>query len=147
MIIKNGLPVQTEGWENVAPTIVQAIAIQLTDTEAQCQNLAKKLCLSQENKLLEQLIMKYYTKCVYTAIARCQNPTIDNPTDNDLFFIQTEEVIAHLSNKYSNCWPKVCWISTNSDIELETPNLKLYHKSQKEQLLNFLCKIIELKGN
>ncbi|CAG8600605.1 14386_t:CDS:2, partial [Racocetra persica] len=42
-------------------------------------------------KLLEQPIMKYYIKYIYAAIARCRNSTVDNPTDNNLFFIQTEE--------------------------------------------------------
>ncbi|CAG8568893.1 12635_t:CDS:10, partial [Dentiscutata heterogama] len=266
-IIKNELSVKTEGWQNVAPEIVQAMAIKLVDTEAQCQALTKKLRLSQENikNLQNQLENRFdsssntdelnlsaskiintlttegkldsslfvMTCCIYQlttihqnelqnmgfsqavagarlaagvnreelrtilaycgitrqsgykqyfnyqnkmhhsiieiegsfdcawshvrealqasgklifneyleAIARCQNPSIDN----DLFVMQTEGVIVHLSDNHSDCWPEVCWVSTNSNIELETPNLKLYNKNQKEQLLKFLHKIMELK--
>ncbi|CAG8838779.1 9222_t:CDS:2, partial [Gigaspora margarita] len=63
-------------------------------------------------KQLEQLIMDFYTKSVYVAIARIQNPNIISPTNNDLYLMQSEKV-------------------ENPEIHLADPNLIGYSQNKK----------------
>ena len=89
--------------------------------------------------------MLFYNKCIYGAITRCHNPEIKSPTDENLFFMHTEGVIAHLFDIHDQCWPEVCWFHDSSDMTLVEPNLKKYTKNQKSDLLEFLKCIMDLK--
>jgi len=90
--------------------------------------------------------MSFYNKCIYGAVARCHNPEIESPTDKNLFFMHTEGVIIHLSDIHDQCWPEVCWFHDSPDMTLVKPNLKKYTKNQKSDLLEFLKRIMDLKG-
>ncbi|CAG8668012.1 12486_t:CDS:2, partial [Gigaspora rosea] len=86
-------------------------------------------------KRFEQPIMDFYTKSVYSAVARSQNPDIVSPTDNDLYLMQSEICVDHLFNKHQNCWPEICWKVQNPEIQLVNPNLIVY--TQKHDLIPY----------
>ncbi|CAG8748240.1 20877_t:CDS:2, partial [Racocetra persica] len=80
------------------------------------------------------------------ATARANDPNLPTPTEQDLFKMQTESVIAHLQNNHNDCWNEVCWFTENSDMILPEPNLILYTKSQCEALLKDLKQYMKLTG-
>jgi hypothetical protein len=90
--------------------------------------------------------MSFYNKCIYGVVARCHDLEIESPTDENLFFMHTEGVVAHLSDIHDQCWPEVCWFHDSPDMTLAESNLKRYTKSQKNDLLEFLKRIMDLKG-
>ncbi|CAG8542566.1 2139_t:CDS:2, partial [Dentiscutata heterogama] len=74
-------------------------------------------------KIFEQPIMSFYTKCIYAASSRANNPEVSTPTDEELAWMYTEGLIYHLQGNHDKCWPKVCWIVENPDLSLPSPNL------------------------
>ncbi|CAG8808055.1 12096_t:CDS:2, partial [Racocetra persica] len=54
--------------------------------------------------------------------------------------------IDHLHGKHDKCWPEVCWIVENPDLELGIPNLITYSIVQCKDLEEFLRKIMKLPG-
>ncbi|CAG8685995.1 1004_t:CDS:1, partial [Racocetra persica] len=74
--------------------------------------------------------MDFYTKSVYAAVARSQNPDIESLTDNNLYLMQSKICADHLSDKHQNCWPEICWKVKNPEIQLVNPNLVEYTQNQ-----------------
>ncbi|CAG8559790.1 34472_t:CDS:10, partial [Gigaspora margarita] len=60
------------------------------DLKHKSKILRNKIVNQERWKRFEQPIMDFYTRSVYAAIARIQNPDIILPTDNDLYIIQSE---------------------------------------------------------
>ncbi|CAG8753363.1 24493_t:CDS:2, partial [Dentiscutata erythropus] len=138
MIIKNELPVQTEGWKNVTPTIVQAMAIQLTDTEAQCQNLAKKLRLLQEN--VESLQNKLENNL------NSSSEESEMSDSDELDFLSISEIINTLTTKgelgvYQN-------ESQNMNFSQAVAGAGLAARTNREELKTILafCRITRQSG-
>ncbi|CAG8739557.1 16022_t:CDS:2 [Dentiscutata erythropus] len=88
--------------------------------------------------------MNFYTKSVYAAVARIQNPDIISPTDNNLYIMQSEICVNHLLDNYNNCWPKVCWKVQNPNLFLADSNLIGYTEGQANAFKEFLEKHTKL---
>ncbi|CAH1768235.1 11801_t:CDS:2, partial [Entrophospora sp. SA101] len=48
--------------------------------------------------------MQYFRNCVYAATLRKTTPEIVTPTDEELFHVQVDGLVAHLSGDHSLCW-------------------------------------------
>ncbi|CAG8826445.1 22673_t:CDS:2, partial [Gigaspora margarita] len=116
------------------------------DLKHKAKNVRAKIAKNNKWKHLESPIMKYYVQCVYAATARTNDPNLPTPTEEDLFKMQTEGVIAHLQNNHKDCWNEVCWFTENPDMILPEPNLMLYTKNQCEVLLKDLKQYMKLSG-
>nr|CAG8570738.1 4392_t:CDS:2 [Entrophospora candida] len=109
---------------------------------------------NQQNKRwkdFEQVILDYYTKCVYKATRlkkdyenkmKEQKIDLSFPPDNDaLHQVQTVGLFKHLCD--SNCWEKVCWHVKNPELDLKTPNLKTYSDKEKQEFKKMLINVIK----
>ncbi|CAG8852742.1 38647_t:CDS:2, partial [Gigaspora margarita] len=108
------------------------------DLKHKSKILRNKIVSEKRWKRLEQPIMNFYTKSVYAAVARTQNPDIISPTDNDLYLIQSEVCVSHLLDNHDNCWAEICWKVENPEIQLADPNLIGYSQSSVNALREFL---------
>ncbi|CAG8502905.1 22204_t:CDS:2, partial [Gigaspora rosea] len=88
--------------------------------------------------------MNFYTKSVYAAVTRMQNPDIISPTDNDLYVMQSEICVNHLLDNHDNCWAEICWKVQNPELFLANTNLIGYTESQANALKEFLKKHTKL---
>ncbi|RIB25770.1 hypothetical protein C2G38_412048 [Gigaspora rosea] len=61
------------------------------DLKHKSKLIRKKIVNHVKWKQFEQPIMKYYSKCVYTAITRTANSDTKSPTDNELFDMQLKQ--------------------------------------------------------
>nr|CAG8667423.1 2998_t:CDS:2 [Entrophospora candida] len=50
-------------------------------------------------------------------------PEMETPTDEELFHVQVDGLVAHLSGDHSLCWDEICWLKNNSELELREPHL------------------------
>lgn len=52
--------------------------------------------------------MKYYTRVVYAATARKEDPDIETPEDQEVLALQINGLVTHLSGDHSLCWEDFC---------------------------------------
>ncbi|CAG8604285.1 4137_t:CDS:2, partial [Ambispora gerdemannii] len=88
--------------------------------------------------------MDFYTRSVYAAVARLQNPDIISPIDDELYLMQSEVCVDHLLDKHDNCWAEVCWKAQNPEIDLVDTNMIGYTQNQANILKEFLKKHTKL---
>lgn len=93
------------------------------DLKHKAKTIRSKIESDRNWKIFEQPIMSFYTKCIYAASSRANNPEVSTPTDEELAWMYTEGLIHHLQGNHNKCWPKVCWIVENPDLSLPSPNL------------------------
>ena len=82
--------------------------------------------------------MQYYRNCVYAATLRKATPEIVTPTDEELFHVQVDGLVAHLSGDHSLCWDEVCWLKNNSELELKEPHLLMYSDIERKAFRKIL---------
>ena len=85
--------------------------------------------------------MKYYTRCVYAAASRANDPDISTPIDAELAWMHTVRIVQHLQNNHEKCWPEVCWMVENPNLTLSTSNLIDVNKNQCSHLMEFLKRL------
>ncbi|CAG8496835.1 10109_t:CDS:10, partial [Cetraspora pellucida] len=95
------------------------------DLKHKSKILRNKIVGEKRWKQLEQLIMDFYTKSIYAAVARTQNPNIISPNNNDLYIMQSEKV-------------------ENPEIQLADPNLIRYSQNSINALKEFLKQYTKL---
>ncbi|CAB4422880.1 unnamed protein product [Rhizophagus irregularis] len=117
------------------------------DLKHKAKLVRSKIASDRNWKHLEQQIMKYYTRCVYAAASRANNPDISTPTDAELAWMHTVRIVQHLRGNHEKCWPEVCWIVENPDLILPTPNLVDVNEDQCLRLVEFLKRITKLKDD
>ena len=67
--------------------------------------------------------MNYYKRCIFAAAARKESNE-DLPLTTELVkHVQVYGLAKHLCGDHSECWPEVCWITQNPELELSEPNL------------------------
>jgi hypothetical protein len=67
--------------------------------------------------------------------------------EKDICHIQTEGLFQHLCDNYELCWPEVCWMKNNPELQLLEPTLKSYTPYQREKFKSMLETIFRLPIN
>ncbi|UZO20938.1 uncharacterized protein OCT59_013347 [Rhizophagus irregularis] len=106
--------------------------------------IRSKIVKNVQWRSFEQVIMQYFNGCIYAAGARKADKEIDTPSEDELKYVQVEGLVRHLCGNHSLCWPEVCWIKENPDIELKEPNLITYTENQRYAFRQFLLTIFQL---
>ncbi|CAG8693076.1 8048_t:CDS:10 [Funneliformis caledonium] len=75
------------------------------------------------------------------------NKTLRNVAEKDIRNVQTEGLFQHLCDNHELCWPKVCWIKNNPELQLLEPTLKFYTPYQREKFKSMLETIFHLSIN
>ncbi|CAG8632612.1 5883_t:CDS:2 [Funneliformis mosseae] len=52
--------------------------------------------------------------------------------------VQTEGLFQRLCGNHKLCWPEICWIKNNSELQLSEPTLKFYTPYQREKFKSML---------
>ncbi|RHZ59174.1 hypothetical protein Glove_365g52 [Diversispora epigaea] len=108
------------------------------------KNIHKNLKKYTKWQEFEQHIMNYFSACIYTAGLRKTNEENCNLQEKDIRYIQIEGLLQHLCNNHDLCWPEVCWIKQNPEIQLREPTLQLYTNTEHNQfktMLEFIFKL------
>nr|CAG8616865.1 8250_t:CDS:10 [Entrophospora candida] len=74
----------------------------------------------------QQHIMTYFSGCVYAAGFRKANEKNCNLQEKDIQHVQIEGLFQHLCDNHDLCWPEVCWIKQNPEVQLKEPTLKVH---------------------
>ena len=88
--------------------------------------------------------MTYFSSCVYTAGLRKANDKNCNIQEKDIRYVQTKGLFQHLCDNHDLCWPEVCWIKQNPEMQLKEPTLKTYSPSEHNQFKAMLETIFRL---
>jgi len=95
----------------------------------------------------EQHIMLYFTSCVYAAGIQKTNNENCSIQEKDIRHVQTEGLLQHLCDNHELCWPEVCWMKNNPELQLIEPTLKSYTPYQREKFKSMLETIFRLPIN
>ena len=76
--------------------------------------------------------MRYFNGCVFAAGLRKSNNESNTPTNEELRYIQVEGLIQHLHNNHDLCWKEVCWHKENEELQLQSPILQSFTKTEIE---------------
>ncbi|GES81564.1 DNA helicase RecQ [Rhizophagus clarus] len=108
------------------------------------KNIRKKIAKNAVWKDYENVIMKYYTRVVYAATARKEDPDIETPEDQEVLDLQINGLVAHLSGDHSLCWEEFCWHKSNIDLELPEPNLLKHDNNKCASFKSMLIEVFHL---
>ncbi|GBB93276.1 hypothetical protein RclHR1_21400001 [Rhizophagus clarus] len=108
------------------------------------KNIRKKIAKNAVWKDYENVIMKYYTRVVYAATARKEDPDIETPEDQEVLNLQINGLVAHLSGDHSLCWEEFCWHKSNIDLELPEPNLLKHDNNKRASFKSILIEVFRL---
>ncbi|CAH1768507.1 289_t:CDS:2, partial [Entrophospora sp. SA101] len=64
--------------------------------------------------------------------------------EKEIRHVQTEGLFQHLCDNHDLCWPEVCWIKQNSEMQLKEPTLKAYAPFERNQFKIMLETIFKL---
>ncbi|CAB4427918.1 unnamed protein product [Rhizophagus irregularis] len=88
--------------------------------------------------------MRYFNGCVFAAGLRKSNNESNTPTNEELRYIQVEGLIQHLLNNHDLCWKEVCWHKENEELQLQSPTLQSFTKTEIEGFRKMLLTIFRL---
>lgn len=91
--------------------------------------------------------MVYFTSCIYTAGIQKNNDENCSIQEKDIRYVQTEGLFQHLCDNHDLCWPEVCWIKNNPELQLTEPTLKSYTPYQRNKFKSMLETIFRLPIN
>ena len=91
--------------------------------------------------------MIYFTSCVYTAGIRKSDDENCSLQEKDICHVQTEGLFQHLCDNHELCWPEVCWMRNNPELQLLELTLKSYTPYQCEKFKSMLETIFRLSVN
>ncbi|CAG8687197.1 8077_t:CDS:10, partial [Funneliformis caledonium] len=94
--------------------------------------------------VFEQYIMRYFNGCVFAAGLKKKNNKLDVPTNEELRYIQVEGLIQHLLNNHNLCWKEVCWHKENEELQLQSPTLQSFTKTEIKGFRQMLLTIFKL---
>ncbi|CAG8702995.1 16740_t:CDS:10, partial [Gigaspora rosea] len=108
---------EVDGDLSINKTLLNMVNQIFMNLKHKAKTIRSKIESDRNWKIFEKPIMSFYTKCIYAASSRANNPKVSTPTDEEL-----------------------AWI-------LPSPNLIGTDENQCKQLLEFLKKITKLKEN
>jgi hypothetical protein len=95
-------------------------------------------------KGFEQHIMTYFSACVYAAGFRKSNEENCSLQEKEIRYVQIQGLFQHLCDNHDLCWPEVCWIKKNPELQLKEPTLKAYAPFEHNQFKTMLETIFKL---
>ncbi|CAG8718841.1 13722_t:CDS:2 [Funneliformis caledonium] len=98
-------------------------------------------------KHVTKIFAKTYVNCIYaTGIQKSEKENC-SIQEKDIRNVQIEGLFQHLCGNHKLCWPEVCWIKNNPELQLSEPTLKFYTPYQREKFKSMLETIFRLPIN
>jgi hypothetical protein len=88
--------------------------------------------------------MQYFTACVYAAGIRNASDDLNNVTEEEIREVQINGLVNHLLNDHGLCWPEVCWLKENPELQLREPTLIPYSKEEHETFRGMLEQLFSM---